>query len=281
MSGHGSQPLGATPPGGVYLCQAGGRVSCGACCGLYNVADAGRETLAALLASRSASFARVPREMTAILGFAAETSRSEEQSRPLPYFHHCPFLGLVGEAVEERVGCLLHPMAAGNHGLDWRGLSHYGGMACRVYFCHSHSRLPAAVKSLLRACADNWYDYGLMITETRLILAFFQALSLRMGRFEIPDDSRLTPAVTHQLKAFLALKRTWRYRPEGLPLCHDLFASPEEPRPAVDYGFAVKHPSLFDTLLRELGTRFETPGRQRQAEAQLSLLIDNLAAAWG
>ena len=37
----------------VYLCQVGERVSCGACCGLYNVADLSRDSLEDRLARRT------------------------------------------------------------------------------------------------------------------------------------------------------------------------------------------------------------------------------------
>ena len=45
----------------VYLCQVGERVSCGACCGLYNVADLSRDALEDRLARRTERFAAVAR----------------------------------------------------------------------------------------------------------------------------------------------------------------------------------------------------------------------------
>jgi hypothetical protein len=59
---------------------------------------------------------------------------SISNNQPFPEFHHCPYVGLIGNELS-RVGCLLHPMAEGNTGVDFRGLSYYGGMACRIYFC--------------------------------------------------------------------------------------------------------------------------------------------------
>ncbi len=109
-------------PGGVYLCQISERISCGACCGLYNVADPSREGLTRMLAARTDAFAEVDRDVDAILSFKREVEAPENQERPFPDFHHCPYIGLVGRN-HSRVGCLLHPLAKGNGGVDFRGVS--------------------------------------------------------------------------------------------------------------------------------------------------------------
>jgi hypothetical protein len=49
-------------PGGVYLCQINERVSCGACCGLYNVADVSSEELTEILIRRTEAFERISRD---------------------------------------------------------------------------------------------------------------------------------------------------------------------------------------------------------------------------
>ena len=128
-------------PGGVYLCQVGERVSCGACCGLYNIADLSQRSLEVMLTEQTEEFARVPRTTEAIEAFQKKIEGWTPPQRPFPDFYHCPFLGLIG-LNGRRVGCLLHPAAAGNNGIDWRGLSYYGAMACRTYFCPSVRHLP-------------------------------------------------------------------------------------------------------------------------------------------
>ena len=151
-------------PGGVYLCQVNATVSCGACCGLYNVADASRADLEPMLARRASAFAALPRTVAALDGFARDIQAGERQDRPFPEFHHCPFIGLIGRR-HSRVGCLLHPLAEGNRGVDYRGLSDYGGLACRTYFCPATRVLPARYKSILRIALDDWHLYGLVVTE--------------------------------------------------------------------------------------------------------------------
>ncbi|MDA8140544.1 MAG: hypothetical protein M0036_18010, partial [Desulfobacteraceae bacterium] len=87
--------LDAQVPGGVYLCQVSEKVSCGACCGLYNVADTSRPAMEKMLRARTVRFAQVPRTAAAIDAFARETTAIEPQERPFPQFHHCPFTGLI------------------------------------------------------------------------------------------------------------------------------------------------------------------------------------------
>ena len=55
--------------GGVYLCQVNDHVSCGACCGLYNLKGITKRTLSEILMERTEIFNRTPREMNAILAF--------------------------------------------------------------------------------------------------------------------------------------------------------------------------------------------------------------------
>lgn len=102
--------------GQVYLCQTGPCVSCGSCCGLYNMADLSREHLRAILAERTNTFAGVPRTIDDILAFEQERMRVEGADAPIADFHHCFFVGLIQDG-GERVGCLLHPLASGNGGL--------------------------------------------------------------------------------------------------------------------------------------------------------------------
>lgn len=162
-------------PGGSYLCQVNENVSCGACCGLYNLSDPSRETLSRILARRTMLFKTVLRDADAIEAFGRQMATEVNGNQLFPEFHHCPYLGLVG-AEQSRVGCLLHPLADGNNGADFRGLSFYGGLACQAYFCPSCSRSPRLLKDLIRRAATDWYHYGLIITEVDLLCVLYVRL---------------------------------------------------------------------------------------------------------
>jgi hypothetical protein len=268
-----------TVPGGVYLCQVNDRVSCGACCGLYNVAEVSRTHLAALLHQRTLRFATLPRTAAAIDAFAQWTHAQESQKRPFADFHHCPFIGLIGPNAS-RVGCLLHPLAEGNQGVDFRGLSYYGGLACRTYFCPATQSLPARYKRILRTVLDDWYLYGMVVTETELIAAQFQWLEKRLGR---EMDAALWidhPHARQPLVDLLALKISWPFRPHDAPTpCHYFFTDPPHIRPQIDYGRLGAVPSPMHPMLRELVSAFGSTADLHAAEQLLETKLERAARA--
>ncbi len=264
---------GPEAPGGVYLCQVGDTVSCGACCGLYNVADASEASLTALLVRRTEAFSELPRTLEALLAFMERAASLESQDRPFPHFHHCPFIGLVGMR-RSRVGCLLHPLAAGNEGIDFRGISHYGGLACRIYFCPAHRRVSPAAKEIIRTAAEDWYRYGLVITEARLLNAFFGAVEDRMGR-PLPPADRIGSEGLDAVRGLMALRLRWPYRPPGAPLASDFFEADRRPKPPASYPEGMP-PSRHDPIFRELGSRFPDVGAVRKAEAMVDGIIEGL-----
>lgn len=265
-------------PGGVYLCQVSEHISCGACCGLYNVADPTFDSLVDVLRNRTETFQQVERQVEGIVAFQQKIAHRECQKRPLPEFHHCPFLGLVGEGFS-RVGCLLHPMSKGNKGVDLRGMSFYGGMACRVYFCPAHHQLSAAVKDIVCRAATNWYGYGLIVTEAEMLNAFFQAVEGRIGR-RVEQEDIIDDTCLNAVRAFLDLKISWPYREHPRHgLCHYFFRDNLYPRPSLDYAVAGLGKSKYDVILRALGSCFFSASRLRDAEDLIDGIVDMLATA--
>jgi hypothetical protein len=265
------------PPGGVYLCQVGETVSCGACCGLYNLSDPGRERLEQMLAARTERFRGTPRTPDAIAAFQTEMEPAEP--RPFSDFYHCPFIGLIGDG-GRRAGCLLHPLAEGNAGVDYRGLSFYGGLACREYFCPSCRSLPPAYKTLVQAACDDWYLYGLAVTEDRLLSAFFGEVERRLGRPLPADPGRLRPEAVTAVAEFLRLKVDWPFRGPGWKgPAHYLFNDGLHPRPAVDYARLGVQRSPHDQVLQELETCPRSPAELEDAEGRIERLVGLVAAA--
>ena len=265
-------------PGGVYLCQVNEQVSCGACCGLYNVADPSFEALMEMLTYRTDVFSRVSRDMDAILSFKEEIETKELQTRPFPEFHHCPYIGMVGTK-RSRVGCLLHPMADGNRGIDFRGLSFYGGMACRVYFCPSYYHLPRVIKEIVREAATDWHLYGLVITETKILSTFFRQVEGRLNQSitkeAILEDERCLETV----REFLKLKIHWPFRPDPFAKLGSYFFEDKlYSTPAIDYEAIGATMSRYDIILRELLSQFDSGNALHRAEDLLDGLMDKLAS---
>lgn len=268
---------GLQPPGGVYLCQVNEQVSCGACCGLYNVADSSYPVLKRMLIDRTESFKRVPREADTIAAFGSHIIERQGGNPPFPDFHHCPFVGLVGKT-QARVGCLLHPLAVGNGGVDYRGLSHYGGMACRVYFCPTHRKLSGEIKTVVRETAESWYDYGMIVTEAKLLEAFFSALEQRLDAPVRAGDILKSRECRRILRKFFQLKIDWPFRRRSaLGPCHYMFDDSLYSKKNTTYPHSTGDPSPYDVIFQELGSGFETDNDLRRGEDIIDGIIVELA----
>ena len=232
-----------------------------------------------MLTRRTRWFADVPRTVEGIDAFKARVEAAEPQKRPFPDFHHCAYLGMI-EDTGRRVGCLLHPLAEGNHGLDWRGLSYYGGMACRTYFCPSVRRLPAPWLSALRMSMDHWYLHGLIVTERHLLTAFFEALEHRIGRRIVASDFEQGSRTPEYLREFAGLKTSWPFRRQNAPgACNYFFEDGQYRRldltPATD-GMTA---SPFGAIFRELDSDFASAVEMKAAETILETIFERLTLA--
>jgi hypothetical protein len=259
----------------TYLCQIGENVSCGACCGLYNVPDISRRALSELLSERAKAFSKVPRTEEAIDAFGlAETRKIGNSLRPCPDFHHCPFLGLVGEKLS-RVGCLLHPLGNGNNGVDLRGLSWYGAFACHSYFCPTHHDLSEEYKRIVKAVSNDWYLYGLAITETGMLHNFFGTAEKKLGTALTADFIGLKEHRARAVLEFLSLNEAWPYRPEkSRRKCHYFFRDGLSPDELIPYDALGVDPSPMDPALRALGSVFPDAGALLRAEAMLDEILE-------
>jgi hypothetical protein len=160
----------------------------------------------------------------AILYFS-ESNREKEKSQLLdPEFYSCEFVGFLNEA-ETRVGCMLHPLARGNGGTDWRGLSFHGAMACQGFFCRSYRELSPVQKKIILSTVNDWFLFGLVISDADLILSFFRLVeenSIDPATLLVAPASRLVHEFFHSLapsdKIFMS------------PSCE--FRSPPEPKSA-------------------------------------------------
>lgn len=260
---------GAQTPAEDYLCQVNGHVSCGACCGLYNVPVASRNALVQILKSRTEQFKTTPRTVDAIFQFKKQVEMREVQNRPMPDFHHCPFLGLTGPE-HATIGCLLHPQAAGNNGMDFRSVSYYGGMTCHIYFCPSTRLLPLRYKQIVRSVLDDWYLYGLIVTETRLLIALIEELEDRMNRPLYAEDFTTHRDCREALKYLFLLRVSWPFRsPDNHRLANYFFNDHLYARPAIQPSSSGKSISRYRQILQELETDPTSEQTLRQAEVYL------------
>lgn len=177
----------------INLCRPDRRKSCAACCGLYNVTDGTGSSLRSKLERRTGIFAGVQRVPDAIEAFAARVREADAESPLDDAIHVCEFAGLVARS-GTLVGCMLHPEAPGNGGVDLRGLCHYGSLACRSFYCPPCEELPRRYGEAVIELVDDWHLYGLVITDADFLIAVFGLVEHRLGRWLDPRLVRLSPA---------------------------------------------------------------------------------------
>ncbi|HSR11895.1 MAG TPA: hypothetical protein VLS90_10665, partial [Thermodesulfobacteriota bacterium] len=215
MSGQSTIPPTRTLPlegegkggGAVPLCHPDERKSCGACCGLYNWEDHSRETLQSLLRAKTSLFHSVGRDPESYARrYAAEAL--PRSPKLLEVIYNCEFLGFL-DAGEKRVGCLLHPAANDGEELRYH-CSVYGPVLCAGHLCPSHDHLTAIERESVIASLDDWYLYGLVITDIDLVKEFCRIVQARLGD-TIRQEKLRDPAVGRALRDFFQLKERWKF----------------------------------------------------------------------
>jgi hypothetical protein len=175
----------------IILCQPDEKISCGACCGLYNYVDSSRSSLANRLRSRTERFHEIVKNPGDVGRYAKETLAAEDFKKRYEVIHCCEYLGFLDKE-EKKVGCLLHPEQ--NSGSDLRGCSFYGQELCAGHLCPSHYFIPQSQSQILIKIINDWYLYGLVLTDIDLVTRYFRLIADRVGeelKPEIFDNEHL------------------------------------------------------------------------------------------
>ncbi len=261
-------------PGRVYLCQVSPGISCGACCGLYNVADASRFAINEMLERRTEIFKKTRRDYESIFAFADEIAKTENRNRPVDNFHHCPYIGFM-DTEPLSPGCLLHPLAAGNNGLDLRGASYYGGMPCHMYFCPTCHEIPERYKKAARMSADDWWIFGLFITESAVIKCFFENVELCAGKKIEPDSLKNHHAFCSAVRSFMRLKAEWPFRKDDV-LANYFFKDIDGYQADMDF---FDSENKWTIIFKAFRTRVSSPDDVKTAEGILEQAVIKAAEA--
>lgn len=176
--------------------------------------------------------------MEAILYFS-ESNREKEKSQLLdPEFYSCEFVGFLNDE-ETLVGCMLHPLAPGNGGTDWRGLSFHGAMACQGFFCRSYRELSTTQKEIILSTVNDWFLFGLVISDADLIHSFFRLV----------EENSVDPATLLMVPAS--------------KLVHEFFHSL----------------APLDKIFMSLSSKFRSPSERKSAEEKVNRLFSRLSKA--
>ncbi|HOW56715.1 MAG TPA: hypothetical protein PKZ12_01835 [Smithellaceae bacterium] len=192
------------------LCQPDDNKSCGACCGLYNYADSSRLSLEKRLRLRTTLYHKIVKSPQYVETYAQAILANEDSAKRCELIYCCEYLGFLDKE-EKRVGCLLHPQQ--NGGVDLRACSFYGEELCAGHTCPSHQFLTPLQTESLVIIIDDWYLYGLCLTDIDLVKSYFKLLSDRLGEELQPkifDNSLLRQIALD----FFQWKVLWPFRSE-------------------------------------------------------------------
>lgn len=261
----------------IHLCQPDSCRSCGACCGLYNYADSGRESLSRRLRWRTALFSEIVNGPDDLDHFSNLVRRSEDQARRYEVIYCCEYLGFL-DPEEKRVGCLLHPMQ--NRGVDLRGVSFYGRDLCDGHFCPSYHYLTSEEKRALLFVLDDWYLYGLCVTDIDLVKSYFRLVSDRLFATPRPEKMKADP-LRHLVRKFFELKLLWPYRdPAVNRLGKYYFDGSQYMIDRIDYEGLGCEKSPFDSIFLSLSSRFASREELEAAERVIQGHIDAFVEAY-
>lgn len=261
----------------VVLCQPDERKSCGACCGLYNYVDSSRSSLEQRLRSRTKRFQELKVKPGGVDLYAKEILAAEDFTKRYEVIYCCEYLGFLDKE-EKKVGCLLHPMQ--NSGLDMRDRSFYGQELCAGHLCPSHYYIPQSQTQILVKIIDDWYLYGLCLTDIDLATAYFRILADRVFeelKPEVFDNVELKNIALE----FFNWKITWPFRSlESNRLGKYYFDGSQYMISHIDYAKYGRERSKLDKIFLSLSSSFNNAEDIDAAEDMIWSNIENFVSTY-
>ena len=255
----------------IHLCQPDNNKSCGACCGLYNWNDHSRDILEPLLHKRTDVFESVKINSESLNLYRAEISGLSLQPKLFETIYNCEFLGFVDEK-RRRVGCLLHPLL--NNGKDLRDNSFYGKELCASHECPSYTYLTQEEKKAVIYGTDEWYIYGLVITDIDFVKEYFKIISNAIGETIKPEILK-RPELQSVLSDYFRLKQDWEFKSKSRRFGKYYFSYAEYHIAKLAYQKELGvNGSPFDKILVSLASEFHSTDELHKAEGIIEASID-------
>ncbi len=261
----------------IHLCQPDPGKSCGACCGIYNYTDNSRESLVRRLKQRTEYFRKTVSKKEDVSRFSHMVRMSEDQTRRYEVIYSCEYLGFIdGEG--KKIGCLLHPLQ--NRGLDLRDFSFYGKELCHGHFCPSYHYISREEIRSLIAIIDDWYLYGLCVTDIDLIKEYFRMIA--DGIAEMPSSEKFKNSILKEIALhFFSFKVSWPFRsPSVNRFGKYYFDGSQHMTNLIDYGAIGCEKSRFDKIFLSLCSEFNHIEELRNGESMIQGNIDEFVRAY-
>jgi hypothetical protein len=255
----------------IHLCQPDQAKSCGACCGLYNYADSTKASLARRLRTRSALFQKMVSGPEDIRAFSEAVRSGEDGTKRYEVIHCCEYTGFL-DVQQRRVGCLLHPLRHG--GVDMREVSFYGKSLCEGHLCPSYHYISRQEKLALIEIIDDWYLWGLCITDIDLVVTWFRLVSEALGEMPPPERFGLKP-LRDIAATFFSFKIDWPFRSEAVNRFGKYYFDGSQYMISfIDYETLGCERSSFDRIFLSLCSEFKNRQELRRGEAMIEENIE-------
>ncbi len=259
------------------LCQPDEGKSCGACCGLYNYVDSSRSSLVQRLRSRTKRFHELVKKPGDVELYAKETLAAEDIKKRYEVIHCCEYLGFLDKD-EKKVGCMLHPMQ--NLGIDLRGCSFYGQELCAGHLCPSHYFIPHSQNQILIKIIDDWYLYGLVLTDIDLVTQYFRLIADRVGE-ELKPERFDNDHLKNIALEYFGWKITWPFRSqETNRLGKYYFDGSQYMISHIDYEKFGREISSLNSILLSLCSSFTSKEELAEAEKMIWSNIESFVVLY-
>ncbi len=256
------------------LCQPDKFKSCAACCGIYNWTDHTRQKVEEILTLQTEEFLKL-RDYSKLDSYSERISPLIRNSKLFETIYNCPFAGFV-DSERKRVGCMLHPEVTNNPNL--RNSCFYGTKVCSEHFCPSFSCLTTTQQQLVIEAIEDWYLYGLVITDIDLVREFFRLCEDTMG--DSIKRRKINKSAIEVLKEFFSLKQSWKFKATENRLGKYYFSESEYNIARIEYGekWGII-PSRFDKIFLSLESDFKTKRCLDEAEILIEALVKRFISA--
>jgi hypothetical protein len=262
----------------IHLCQPCGHLACAACCGIYNYVENTRDALCERLAGRTRLFGLVREGRLELERYREAVRRRENHKRIYHTIYTCEFTGFLDDG-HTRVGCMLHP--ASNMGRDLRGAGFYGVDICEGHFCPSYSKLEDHEVKTVLAAVDDWYLYGVVITDIDFLKTFFNIVQNRLGEGVDPGRVGSDPELCRAFHGFCSLKAAWPYRDTSRPRFGKYFFVGEDYGIArIDYESLGSQTSPYDAILVSLESAFKNRDELDRANLVIDSMVERFCSAY-
>jgi len=189
---------------------------------------------------------------------------------------NCEFAGFINS---QKVGCLLHPLQHG--GKDLRDHGFYGAEICENHYCLSYFYLTAAEQRLVIETVDDWYLYGLTITDIDIVKGVFTVLSNLVREAIDPLVVAQDEHVKRIVRSLWEMKLLWPFRVQDPnSFGKYLFKGEEYFEIEIPYPAFNKNKSPYHRIFLSLGSEFRSAEDIEKAEEIISELCHLFAKAY-